>query len=113
MGNLQVVEQTKRIVVLTFSDRLDAFNAPNARAEIDGLLADGAVNFVVDLTEVSFMDSAGVAVMVNLLKRSRQVGGDVRLVRPSNETAMRILRLTRFDQVFAMFATAGEAVNAF
>ena len=74
MGNLQVVEQTKRIVVLTFSDRLDAFNAPNARAEIDGLLADGAVNFVVDLTEVSFMDSAGVAVMVNLLKRSRQVG---------------------------------------
>ena len=74
MGNLQVVEQTKRIVVLTFSDRLDAFNAPNARAEIDGLLADGAVNFVVDLTEVSFMDSAGVAVMVNLLKRSRQAG---------------------------------------
>jgi anti-sigma B factor antagonist len=113
MSNLQITEQTKRVTILTFNDRLDAFSAPDAREHIEHPMSEGADNFVVDLAEVSFMDSAGVAVLVNLLKRTKQVGGDVKLVRPSSKTAFRILHLTKFDQVFDMFDTAQAAVASF
>ena len=113
MSGMNIVEQTKRITIITFDERLDAFNAPAARKEIDTAMENGAVNFVVNLKDVPFMDSAGVAVLVNLLKQSRQVGGDVRLVAPANPTAMRILKLTKFDRVFAMFETVEEAAESF
>jgi len=69
MSNLQITEHTKRISVLTFTDRLDAFNAPDARQQITDQMEAGAVNFVVDISQVTFMDSAGIAVLVNLLKK--------------------------------------------
>jgi anti-anti-sigma regulatory factor len=48
------------------------------------------------------LDSAGLAVLVSALKRSRLKNGNVRLVWPKAEDAARILKLTKFDQVFAL-----------
>ena len=113
MNNIQVSEQLKRVTILTLRDRLDAFNASTAREQVDQLLQGGATHFAVDLSEITFMDSAGIAVLVNLLKRTRQIGGGVKLVRSTNPAALRLLQLTKFDQIFEMFDTAEEAVKAF
>jgi anti-sigma B factor antagonist len=80
--------------------RVDAFAAPTLRGELDILFQSGKTHFIVDLSETPFMDSAGMAVLISLLRRSRQVGGDVKLIRPKSEPVMRILQLTRFDRVF-------------
>lgn len=113
MSGIKILEETKRITIISFEERLDAFNAPAARKEIEAAVAQGATNFVVNLRNVPFMDSAGVAVLVNLLKQSRQGGGDVKLVSPTNPTAMRILKLTKFDRVFEMYETVAEATGSF
>jgi len=113
MSNIQVSEQTKRVKIITFRDRLDAFNASAARAEIDKVLQDGVSNYVVDLLDLDFMDSAGIAVLINLLKRARLVGGTVKLVRPTSASSLRILHLTKFDRLFDMFDTAEEAAQSF
>ena len=93
-------EQVIKIAVLTLSGRLDAFEAPALRRRCDEYLADGYAHFVFDLSEVSALDSAGLAVLVSALKRARLAGGDVRLVWPRSDVAARILKLTKFDQVF-------------
>ena len=80
--------------------RVDAFAAPTLRAELDRLFEAGKTSFLVDLSETPFMDSAGMAVLISLLRRSRQSGGDVKLIRPKYDPVMRILQLTRFDRVF-------------
>ena len=54
-----------------------------------------------------------MAVLVSVLKRARQAGGDVRLVRPRAEAVERTLRLTRFDQVFSMVDSAEAGVGGF
>ncbi|MFK7801784.1 MAG: STAS domain-containing protein [Anaerolineae bacterium] len=113
MSNIQVSEKTKRVKVLAFRDRLDAFNASSTRAEIDLVLEEGVANYVVDLLDLDFMDSAGIAVLINLLKRARQLGGTVKLVRPTSPSSLRILHLTKFDRLFEMFDTADAAVNSF
>ena len=97
---INTTEYVLKIVSIAIKGRLDAFEAPALRKRCDDYLAEGTAHFVFDLSEVTMLDSAGLAVLVSVLKRSRMAAGDVRLVWPREETAARILKLTKFDQVF-------------
>lgn len=103
--------RTLRVQVITLSGRFDAFSAPDVRQRLQGLLSDGEKYFVLNLHDLSFMDSAAMAVLVTLLKGARSAGGGVTLVRPANENAMRILMLTKFDRVFPMAESLDAAVK--
>jgi anti-sigma B factor antagonist len=111
--DLAITEHTIRIVTAAPRQRIDAFSSPALRAQLDRLFDEGVYRFVLDLSAVPFLDSAGMAVLVSLLKRTRQVGGDVRLVWPAEEAARRILRLTKFDRVFTMAESAEAALSDF
>ena len=95
-----VTEIVVRVVVVAPQERIDALNAPALRQRLHTLLDEGATNVVIDLSAVPFMDSAGMAVLVSLLRRSRQNGGSVKLVWPRSEAVKRTLQLTQFDRVF-------------
>ncbi len=108
-----ITDHVVRIVVVAPQDRVDAFSAGELRERLDQLLAEGTSMLVIDLGNVPFLDSAGMAVLVSALKRARQANGDVKLVWPKEEAARRILRLTRFDRVFSMADTAEAAISSF
>lgn len=93
-------EQVIKIAAITLKGRLDAFEAPALRKICDDYISNEFSHFVFDLTDVAMLDSAGLAVLVSVLKRARLKNGDVRLVWPREEAASRILKLTKFDQVF-------------
>ncbi|MEI7845982.1 MAG: STAS domain-containing protein [Chloroflexota bacterium] len=97
---IQPFEHNIRIMAITLKGRLDAFEAPALRAMCDEYISADIIHFVFDLSDVTMLDSAGLAVLVSVLKRARLKTGDVRLVWPKAEVASRILKLTRFDQVF-------------
>ncbi len=97
---INATEQVIKIADIALKGRLDAFEAPTLRKMCDTYIADEYTHFVFDLTDVSMLDSAGLAVLVSVLKRTRLKNGDVRLVWPREEAASRILKLTKFDQVF-------------
>ena len=98
--NITVVEQIHRTVTVTVKERLDVVSAPQLKAEVERFLDQGVADFVIDLSETPFMDSAGMAVLVTLLRRCRIKNGAVKLVWPRSESVQRTLTLTRFDQVF-------------
>lgn len=110
---IQYLEHIIRIVAINLTGRLDAFEAPVLRQKCDEYLADGVNHFVFDLTNISMLDSAGLAVLVSVLKRARLKSGDVRLVWPKDVSASRILKLTRFDQVFTSIEAADIIPHGF
>lgn len=112
---MEITTQTiqTRIDIVSITGRLEAFTVKALREEQEHLLNNDGKNFVVDLRQVEFMDSAGMSALVSLLKRARQVGGDVILVKPTEDAAYRILTLTRFDQVFKMVDMIDEAIELF
>ena len=111
--NISYQEHTVRVFIIALQDRLDTFTAPDLRNQIEQLLAEGICNFVFDLSDVPFFDSAAMAVFVSALKQARQAGGDVKLVWPREEAARRIIHLTKFDRVFDLADTADDARLAF
>jgi anti-sigma B factor antagonist len=68
--------------------------------------------FVLDLHEVSFIDSAGLGLLVRLLSRVRASAGDLKLCRvgPNIEKS---LTVTRLKAVLGSYATEADAIAAF
>lgn len=111
--HIQVEEQVIRISVIHLEGRVDAFNSPDLRHSLGRLLDSGVSQLIIDLSQVTFLDSAALAVLVNTLKRARLAGGDVRLVWPEAESAQRVIHLTKFDRLFVIADTVDVARREF
>ena len=88
---------------------------PAARAIEDAIteLTDaGRACVVVDLTEVAYMASAGLAALLTTVRRARLLGGDIRLA-AMNDRVREVFEMSGFDQVFKIYATPAEAVASF
>jgi anti-sigma B factor antagonist len=97
-------------VVLTPKGRLTVVSVPTLREAVAAALEAGGRILVVDLRETTFVDSSGLGALVSALKSSRQAGGDLRLVAPSEQVSM-VLRLTNLDRVLQPRATVEEALG--
>ena len=106
------IERNGMVVVAVVAGEVDASTAPGLQEKFDELLAEGQQNFVIDLSDVGFMDSSGLAALVQLFKRVRIGHGDVRLCGLQPEVR-RVFELTRLERVFDLFPDRGQAVASF
>ncbi len=106
------VERNGTVVIVIVAGEVDAETAPQLRDQFDDLLTRKEQNFVIDLSQVSFMDSSGLASLVQLFKRVRIGHGDVRLCGLQPEVS-RIFELTRLHRVFETFPDRAAAVSSF
>jgi stage II sporulation protein AA (anti-sigma F factor antagonist) len=91
---------------VTLKGRLDSLEAQGLRDTVQRLITGGCRRMTIDLTEVHFIDSAGLAVLVRTHRQLEAADGSLVLVRPTGEDANRIFELTQFDQIFTMRDTA-------
>ncbi|CAB4836135.1 unannotated protein [freshwater metagenome] len=66
---------------------------------------------IVDLTDVTFMDSSGLSVFVTALKRAREAGTTLVLV-VSEPRVMRVFSITGIDTLIDIHATLDSALSA-
>lgn len=89
--------------------RLDAATAPGFRAELDANIAEQPRRVLVDLSQVSFVDSTGLGVLVALVKR---MGQDGRIaVVGANASVRRLFQITKLDTLF-LLCDSEEAAHA-
>jgi anti-sigma B factor antagonist len=79
---------------------------------IDALVRDGITKIVVDLHDVTLLDSGGIGALVAKFLTVRRLGGDLRLARLSARTE-RVLSITRLLTVFETFDSSDDAVRSF
>lgn len=100
------------IAVLELAGRFDAYEAPSVAEWLREAASSPPARLVVDLSGVNFVDSSGLATLVQGMKRCRQQNGDLHLC--SLQQPVRIIfELTRLDKAFAIFDKPEEAVDAF
>lgn len=80
---------------------LDMSTASKLREELVDLTAEGPAQVTVDLSELVFVDSTGLSVLIIGLKRLRQKGGDMALRSPTPATR-RVLEITGLTEVFSI-----------
>jgi anti-sigma B factor antagonist len=95
--------------VVHLAGRLDLQSAPDVKQRLVQAVAEGHRLLVVDLGEVSFIDSSGLGALIGGLKAARLAGGDLRIARPV-EQARLVLVLTTLDRVLKPYGSVDEAL---
>ena len=80
------------------SGDLDVSSAPELHQSIIKALAGGTRWIICDISKVGFIDSFGIGVLVGALKRVRQRGGDLQLVRPVSRVWC-VLEMCELDRI--------------
>ena len=86
---------------------LDSTKASQFREQISNLVADGADIVLIDLKDVTFIDSSGLGALVSALKTVRSTGGKL-CICSINEQVRMLFELTSMDRVFEVFANQDE-----
>jgi anti-sigma B factor antagonist len=84
--------------LITVSGEVDLATSPDLDTAIIAAIESGSSSLVIDLTDVSFMDSSGLGVIVRGLKRCREADKDLDLV-ITNERVLKVFGITGLDQV--------------
>ena len=91
--------------VVRLRGELDVQTSIHLRRLLCQLLAAGDRRIVLDLTDLAFVDSAGLGVLVGGLKRARQREGDLALACP-RPTVANVLDMTGLSTVFEVLPEA-------
>lgn len=82
------------------------------RETVDELLGEAWKKILLNLSQVSFMDSAGVGELVAGLRTARNVGASLKLLN-TNERIHSTLYIARLLPIFEVFRSETEALQAF
>jgi len=96
--------------VVTFTGEVDLESSPAAR-EILLKCLESTSKVIVDLSKVSYIDSSGVASLVEALQAAKKNGSQFALAAVSEPTR-RVLELARLDKVFTLYDSVDEGLNA-
>ena len=81
------------------------FTLGNRLSELEGLvnslLEDGVRKLVIDLTQVEFVDSAGLGVMMRLFGEVEQLGGQLR-ISGANDQVQRLFSITHTGNILSL-----------
>jgi anti-sigma B factor antagonist len=98
------VEHTLRVeseaLIIAFRGDVDLEHSPKAREVLLEGIAHGKSIFV-DLSGVTYIDSSGVASLVEAFQRAKGQGSEFALV-AVNPAALRVFQLARLDKVFVI-----------
>ena len=84
--------------------------APEFSERLNEAMATGKAGVVIDMTDVEFIDSTGMIVLRNALRRVTRQQGRLALV-VSNPTVLRLFEITRLDSTFDIAPSRDEAIQ--
>ncbi len=86
---------------ITPRGEVDLSTSPKLRMSLQAALTDGDLPVEIILSEVPYMDSSGVATLVEALQVCRRQDRQLTLVRPSHRVAS-IFKISKLDAVFTI-----------
>jgi anti-sigma B factor antagonist len=102
----------EKITVLEIEGEVDLYSSPNLRSELLGLTNTRTKAVIIDLADVKYMDSSGVATLVEALQQVGKYGGKLKLVN-LREAVKDVFELSRLDKVFDIYQNMEDAKGAF
>lgn len=107
----RILGESPEIVEVALTGRLDAYSSETMKTQLHQAVGETRSYVLVNLSEVYFIDSAGLSALVSGLRLARENDKDVVLV-GLNKQAKMVFRLTMLDRIFAVYSTVAEATES-
>lgn len=102
-----------KVLLLKISgDLIGENNGPGLVELLNDHLNKGINQCIIDISEVRYMNSSGIGVLITILTKLRNKDGEVVLLNPSDQVK-KLLLITKLNNIFTIFETKEEAITYF
>jgi anti-anti-sigma factor len=105
-------ETAGKVVVGRVTGEIESVNAESMSTALAGQLTSDRAGLVIDLSRVTYLDSAGIELLFDLARRLRTHRQRLRLVVPVGAPMRRVLELCDIDRAAPIDATVESALEA-
>ncbi len=104
------LEEIPPKIVLRIEGRLDAPSSPTLEKKIHSLLEEDHLFLVLDFSQIDYLSSAGMRLLLSTTKKLKAKGGSLALFSIVEEV-MEIIKLAGFEKILNIFKTEQEALQ--
>jgi len=105
---VETEDASKSSNVLALEGEIDLHVSPRIAEDLNAMIARKPNPLIVDLTQVSYVDSSGIAVLIQAMQKVEKYGGKFALA-GMQESVRSIFEIARLDQVFRIFPDLAAA----
>jgi len=105
-------EEKNGISIFRMSGDIDINTSPDLKKSFDSAVGAKKDKIVINLEGVSYVDSSGLATLVEILKNLRAYGGKLKLTNLSDKVRG-LFEITKLDKLFDIVPDEDSAVNSF
>ena len=106
------IERKSNIAVVRILDDINITNENDFNVSLKELIEEGMNNIVINLENVEFFSCRGIRVLVENLKRARQLKGDMKIVNIS-KALKKIFFISGLNLSVEFFENEQEALSSF
>jgi len=106
------IQEQQEVQILAVDNLISEFENRQILQKVAHIIENGANRFVIDLSKLRFLNSAGLNFLISVLTKSRNAGGDTVITNVS-EDASKLLVLTKLKHVFTTANSVEDARRMF
>lgn len=106
------IKQENTVILRPEGDLLGAPAELKLVELVDNELDENIKNCVLDASQIPYINSSGISLVIRLLTRFRNKGGDLVMVAP-NDSVLKLLVITKLNRIFSVFDNEEFAMDIF
>lgn len=106
------IEEKGGVTVVKVIGDIDINTSPEFKKSCDSAISAKKDKIVINLSDVSYVDSSGLATLVEVLKNMRAYGGKLKLASLSDKVRG-LFEITKLDKLFDIAADEEGSINSF
>jgi len=105
-------EKLNDVVICILEGEVNINNSPELRKAFDGLIKKNEKKVLVDFSSVSYVDSSGLATLIEMFQRLKKIGGRMRFSN-MDQKIKNIFEITKLQKLFEILDTRENALKDF
>jgi anti-sigma B factor antagonist len=106
------IESKNNLMVCHIDGEIDINSSPTIKKSFDKIISSKTPKLVINLSRVTYVDSSGLATLVEILKNMRSYGGRMRLACMSPKIKS-LFEITKLEKLFEILADEETAISNF
>lgn len=97
------------LILRLSGDLIGEQNSSEILPVVNEAIKQNVLNCLVDISNVRYINSSGIGILITVLTKFRNKGGEVYLMKPS-DTVQKLLVITKLNAIFQIVQTENEIV---
>jgi anti-sigma B factor antagonist len=105
-------ERANDVLICVLEGEVNINTSPDLRKEFDTIIRNNEKKVLIDFSSVPYIDSSGLATLIEMLQRLRKSGGTMRLANMSQKVK-NVFEITKLAKLFEITDTREAGLNNF